>query len=211
MHNLPNVYEYHWKALNRFQQKQQGKCLAQGSSELEHQLLNKGYSNIKISRNFVIPQNPKQTEITQFISQLALLINASIPLKQALVMIIENCQNIKLYQWIRTLIQSIETGHSFSESIENQHKYLQAQEIQLIKMGEASGNLSTILSNISQSRIKSEKLTKKVKKILFYPVIILTISISLSIMLLIFIVPQFVGLYSEKDQSLPFITEILFN
>ncbi|MDH2997839.1 fimbrial protein [Pasteurellaceae bacterium LFhippo2] len=210
MRNQPKIYEYHWKALNRFQQKQRGKCLAQDTLSLEKQLLNQGYSHIKISRNFVIPQNPKQQEITQFIEQLALLINASIPLKQALAMILENCQNIRLYQWIFSIIALIESGFSFSDAISKEQKYLQAQEIQLIKMGETSGTLATVLTNIAITRSKSEKLAKKVKKILAYPIIVLFISISLSIMLLLFIVPQFADLYSAKDQSLPFITDILF-
>mgnify|MGYP003084407350 FL=1 len=204
------VYEFHWKAVNRFQQKQKGKLLAQNQEELEQRLIKKGFQQIKISRNFIFPKNPKSEEVTQLISQLALLINAKLPLKQALSLILENTQNIKLYLWLEEIIRSIELGYSFSTSLENLNRYLDSQEIQLIKMGEMSGKLGIILENIAKSRSESEKLFSKVKKIMFYPVMVLVIALTLSIGMLVLIVPEFAELYSAKDKTLPFITEVLF-
>ena len=204
------VYEFHWKAINRFQQKQKGKLLARNQDELEQRLIKKGFQQIKISQNFILPKNPKSEEVTQLISQLALLINAKLPLKQALSIILENTQNIKLYLWFEEIIRSVELGYSFSKSLQNLNRYLDSQEIQLIKMGEMSGKLGVILENIAQSRSESEKLFSKVKKIMFYPVMVLTIALTLSIGMLVLIVPKFAELYSAKDKTLPFITEILF-
>ena len=204
------VYEFHWKAINRFQQKQKGKLLARNQDELEQRLIKKGFQQIKISRNFILPKNPKSEEVTQLISQLALLINAKLPLKQALSIILENTQNIKIYLWLEEIIRSVELGYSFSKSLENLNRYLNSQEIQLIKMGEMSGKLGVMLENIAQSRSESEKLFSKVKKIMFYPVMVLTIALTLSIGMLVLIVPKFAELYSAKDKTLPFITEILF-
>lgn len=204
------VYEFHWKAVNRFQQQQKGKILAKSRDEVENKLLKKGYANIKINRNFVFAAKPKQEEITQVITQLALLFNANIPLKTSLQMMIDSCQNTKLYIWLNGIISLIDTGYSFSYSLDKLKRYFSYQEIQLIKMGEISGNLSMILSNIAEARNKSDKLRQKIKKILFYPVVVLAISLLLSLFLLIFIVPQFAQLYSAKDKSLPFITELLF-
>ena len=204
------VYEFHWKAVNRFQQKQKGKLLAQNQEELEQRLIKKGFQQIKISRNFIFPKNPKSEEVTQLISQLALLINAKLPLKQALSLILENTQNIKLYLWLEEIIRSVELGYSFSTSLENLNRYVESQEIQLIKMGEISGKLGIILENIAKSRSESEKLFSKVKKIMFYPVMVLVIALTLSIGMLVLIVPKFAELYSAKDKTLPFITEVLF-
>ena len=204
------VYEFHWKAVNRFQQKQKGKLLARNQEELEQKLIKKGFQQIKISRNFILPKNPKSEEVTQLISQLALLINAKLPLKQALSIILENTQNIKLYLWLEEIICSVELGYSFSKSLENLNLYLDSQEIQLIKMGEMSGKLGIILENIAKSRSESEKLFSKVKKIMFYPVMVLVIALTLSIGMLVLIVPKFAELYSAKDKTLPFITEVLF-
>lgn len=205
------VYEFHWKAVDRFQQKRKGKQLAQSQTEIEKALIAKGYSHIKISRNFVIPSNPQTEEITQFIAQLALLIQSAIPLRKALLMMLETTTNIRFYQWLKIIIQQIEAGFTFSGAIHKQQKFFQPQEIQLIKMGEASGQLATMLTNIATNREKSEKLAKKVKKIMFYPTFVLGISITLSLALLIFIVPQFVELYAGKTKALPLIISILFS
>lgn len=208
---MAKIYEFHWKAVDRFQQKRKGRLLSSSREELESTLLAKGYEQIRVSRNFVFSQNPKKEEISQFLSQLALLFNSAVPLKQALAIILQNCRNIKLYQWLSELIQLIESGYSFSQSLEKLNKFITNQEIQLIKMGEQSGKLGFILANLAESRVKADKLAKKVKKILFYPVIVLFISLSLSIGLLVFIVPQFAELYSSKEQVLPLITEMLFS
>lgn len=208
---MNNIYEFQWKGRNRFGQKQTGRQLAESREVLEKQLQQKGYSQLRISRHFALPTAPKKEEINQFMQQLALLIQAKIPLKQSLVMLLETCQNRTFYRWQQETIRLIEAGFALSVAFEKQGKYINPQEIQLIKMAETSGNLGLILTNIAQRREKSEKLAKKIKKILFYPVFILAISITLSILLLLFIVPQFAELYGSKGKSLPLITEILFS
>ncbi|HDV7283439.1 type II secretion system F family protein [Mannheimia glucosida] len=207
---MTKIYEFHWKALSRFGQKQRGKRLATNREMLENLLLAQGYQHIRISRNFVLSANPKKEEVNSLLSQLALLVNSAIPLKQALSMLLQNCRNIRLYQWLNALIQLIESGYAFSQSLEKLGQFVSNQEIQLIKMGEQSGKLGIMLTNLAESRAKSEKLAKKVKKILFYPVIVLLISLALSIGLLVLIVPQFAQLYGSKDKTLPLITDILF-
>lgn len=206
-----NVYEFHWKARDRFQRLQRGKTLAENRSVLENRLLQQGFSQIRISRNFVLPRSPNTEVVTQFLTQLSLLLKSHIPLKNALNMLLENCTQISLYLPLKRVINDLESGYAFSQALSHQANLLPPQAIQLIKMGESSGQLSLILSNLAENRAKSEKLAKKVKKILFYPLLILTISLSLSLLLLIFIVPKFAELYANKGQSLPFITQILFD
>lgn len=207
---MTKIYEFHWQAQSRFGQKQRGKRLATNREMLENLLLAQGYQHIRISRNFVLSANPKKEEVNSLLSQLALLVNSAIPLKQALSMLLQNCRNIRLYLWLNALIQLIESGYAFSQSLEKLGNFVTNQEIQLIKMGEQSGKLGIMLANLAESRAKSEKLAKKVKKILFYPVIVLLISLALSIGLLVLILPQFAQLYGSKDKTLPLITDILF-
>lgn len=208
---MSKIYQFHWQARNKFQQKQRGKLLAENHLEVEKYLLNKGFQQICIQRNFHFNQQIKQEEITQFIQQLGQLVQAHIPLKQALLMLVSQCQQIKLFLWIRQIITLLEAGYAFSDSLQKINQYLSSQEIMLIKIGETSGQLAIILSNLAQSRQKAEKLQKKFKKIMFYPVIVLVLSLGLSLFLLLAIVPNFIELYRNKQQTLPLITEILFS
>ncbi|MDG6882730.1 Cholera toxin secretion protein epsF [Phocoenobacter uteri] len=205
------IYEFQYKANNRFSQRQKGKILATTTQEAENKLLQKGYSHIKITRNFHFSTAPKNKQITDFISQLALLLNAHITLKQSLMLLLDSTKNIQLYLWIKQLIQLLESGYTLSNALIKLDKYLKPQEIQLIKIAEQSGQLSTIFYNIAKTQEKSQKLAQKVKKILFYPVVVLIISITVSLLLLIFIVPQFAELYQSKDKTLPLITQLLFD
>lgn len=207
---MSSIYEFAWTARNRFGQKQRGKQLAITRNQLETKLIQQGFQKIKISRNFILPTRPKQEEITQLVNQLGLLINSGLPLKQSLNVLLDSTLNITCYMWIHTLLQHIEKGFSFSTALEEEGKYISSQEIQLIKIGEQSGKFAELLTTIVQNRIKSEQLQKKVKKILFYPTMILSISLILSTLLLLFIVPKFADLYHSKDNSLPLITELLF-
>lgn len=205
------VYEFHWTAKNRFGQKQAGKKLAENATQIEQALLLQGFEKIKIRRNFIFPTKPKSEMLTQYLNQLSLLLTATIPLKQSLLLLLENCTNIRLYCWLKQILTDLESGFSFSTALDKEGSYLNQQEIQLIKMGEKRGKLAEILNHIVSNRIKSEKLTQKIKKILFYPVMILAISIILSGLLLIFIVPRFAELYHKKSESLPIITRVLFS
>lgn len=205
------VYEFHWKGINRFGQKQKGKKLAEKATQVEAYLLSQGVESIKIQRNFVLSTKPKNEQITQWLNQLVLLLYSTIPLKQSLVILLENCTNRHLYLWMKKIIFSLESGFSFSAALEKEQCYLNTQEIQLIKIGERSGKLTTILTSMVNNRLKSEKLNKKVKKILFYPMMVLMISLLLSVILLLFIVPKFAELYSAKREQLPFITKALFS
>lgn len=207
---MTHYYEFHWKARNRFGERQKGKALSHHRADLEDKLISQGFSHIRIRRNFTLPKNPTSAEITRVIQQLGLLVGAGIPLKQALLSLQDNSLNIKKYRWLNEIISLLDLGFSFSDAASQTARFLTAQELQLIKMGEKSGHLALLLNKIADHRHKSEKLSQKVKKILFYPMMVLIVSLTLSLLLLLFIVPQFAELYQQKGHSLPFITSLLF-
>lgn len=204
------IAQFDWKATDRHQRIQRGKMLAKNSEAVEQVLLEKGYLPIFIRRNFILATKPKKSEVTQCLLQLSLLLNAAMPLKQSLHLILDGLENIPLFNWLNSVISQIDAGFPFSHALEKQAQYLSNQEIQLIKMAEKTGGLAKMLDNIVQARLKSEKIFKKVKRVLFYPIFILVVSFLLSLAMLIFIVPSFAELYQGKEQSLPFITEVLF-
>lgn len=204
------IYEFQWQGYNRFGKKQKGKGLAENREQLEQRLHAQGVERIRIQRNFTLAGKLSSEDLTHTLGQLALLLQAGLPLKQSLSILLENCRQVQMYRWLHHLIITLEQGYSFSESLEKAPSYLLSQEIQLVRMGEKSANLATILASITQNRIKREQLNKKIKKVMFYPLFILLISLTLSLLLLHFIVPQFAELYHSKERELPVITQLLF-
>lgn len=148
-------------------------------------------------------------DVAHFIQQLALLLEAGIPIKQSIDILLSTLQNEKLYRWLQHIKMGIETGYSFSHMLYQYPDYLLTSDRQLIKIAEKSGRLTTILQQLAESKQASVTLQRKLHKILLYPVIVLTISLTLTLLLLMFAVPQFTQMYHSQQQVLPFFTQLL--
>ena len=200
---------FRWQGINRLQQKQRGLIVAESPLVAQQILLNKGFQQLKLQQDWQFSSKPNNGEICDLLLQLATLLQAAVPLKDSLQIVLQNCTNIALNQWLRTLLQAIESGLSFSQALENHAHYLSAQEIQLIKVGEITAQLATVCAQIAQYRQQRLALQRKLQKILLYPAIVLGISLILSVLLLLFIVPQFAEMYRDNQAELPLFTRFL--
>lgn len=205
---------FYWQGINRLQHKQRGTIVAESAVVAQQILLARGLQRIKIQRNWQFATPPKGAEMCDFFVQLAMLLQAAVPLKSCLQMVQQHCVNIALYRWLSAILQDLETGLRFSQSLEKQqnHKqsYLTTQELQLIRVGEMTGNLAEVCQQIADYRQQALALQRKVQKILLYPMLVLAVSMILTCLLLIFIVPQFAEMYGGS-QNLPFFTALLLH
>lgn len=115
---------------------------------------------------------------------------------------------------MRLLIYAIKRdillGKSFYESIRNHTKYFNYFICQLIHIGEQSGTLDLILKRIvsHQEKIISQK--HWFKQILFYPTILLVTALSITLLMFLFVIPQFEELFKGVPVKLPFLTQVIF-
>ena len=200
---------FHWRAINRLQQKQKGLIVAESDAKARQQLMARGLQRITLQQNWQLSNKPKNAEICALLSQLATLLQASVPLKHSLQILLQNCTNIALNQWLRLLLRDIERGLAFSQALEQQGLYLTYQERQLIQVGEMTGKLAAVCHEIAQHKQQTLALQRKIQKILLYPVLVLGISLILTILLLLFIVPQFAAMYDNNSAQLPAFTQLL--
>lgn len=200
---------FYYQAYNALKQKQQGSMIADSKQQAQFQLMQRGLTQIKLQQNWQLATKPKNAEISAVLNQLATLLQSAIPLKNSLQILQQNCTQLALNAWLTQLLQAIESGLSFSQSIELQGKYLTRQEIQLIQVGEMTGKLATVCSNIAAHRHRSLALQRKLQKIMLYPSLVLGISVLLTLALLLFIVPQFAEMYSNNQANLPALTAVL--
>lgn len=201
--------EYQWRGVNYLQRRQSGTLIAGNRQQAQTSLLQKGIQNIVLKRNWRLYQRVKMQDVAHFIQQLALLLEAGIPIKQSIDILLSTLQNEKLYRWLQHIKTGIETGYSFSHMLYQYPDYLLTSDRQLIKIAEKSGRLTTILKQLAESKQASVTLQRKLHKILLYPVIVLTISLTLTLLLLMFAVPQFTQMYQSQQQALPFFTQLL--
>lgn len=200
---------FHWHGLNSQGEKEKGVLVASNAQSAKETLHIKGVTRIRLQQNWQLSSKPKAEDIADLFQQFAILLNASIPLKTILQSLQEDCQNIELYQWLCTLSAALESGLSLSEAIDGTPNYLSLQERQLILVGEMTGQLPQLCQQIAQHKKDQVALKRKIQKILLYPSLVLGIALTLTVLLLIFIVPQFVTLYSENQAQLPTFTRIL--
>lgn len=200
---------FYYRARNTLEQLQKGSIIADSIRAAEFQLMNRGLTNIKLQQNWQFNNKPKNAEISALLNQLAILLQSAISLKNSLQILQQNCTQLALNEWVEQLLQSIESGLSFSQGIERQGKFLTRQEIQLIQVGEMTGKLALVCGKIASHRNRSLALQRKLQKIMLYPSMVLGISLSLTLMLLLFIVPQFAEMYQSNNSELPTLTRVL--
>ncbi|AMQ94354.1 type II secretion system protein F [Aggregatibacter actinomycetemcomitans] len=200
---------FQWRGVNRLQQKQKGLIVAETEVMAQQQLLSRGLQNIKLQQNWQFSHKPKNADICTLLSQLATLLRAAVPLKNSLQILLQNCTNIALNRWLRCLLQEIESGLAFSQALEQQGLYLTYQERQLIQVGEMTGKLAAVCHEIAQHKQQALALQRKIQKILLYPLLVLGISLILTALLLLFIVPQFAAMYDSSNAQLPVFTQVL--
>ena len=205
---------FNWQGVNRLQQKQKGTIVAESAVIAQQQLMSRGLQHIKLQQNWQLNSKPKNAEVCALLSQLATLLQAAVPLKNSLQILLQHCTNIALNAWLRQLLKDIESGLAFSQAlekqnVEKQNQYLTYQDRQLIKVGEMTGKLPTVCHEIAQHKQQALALQRKIRKILLYPVLVLGISLILTALLLLFIVPQFAAMYDNSSAQLPTFTQVL--
>ena len=205
---------FNWRGINRLQQKQKGTIVAESAVIAQQQLMSRGLQHIKLQQNWQLNSKPKNAEVCALLSQLATLLQAAVPLKNSLQILLQHCTNIALNSWLRQLLKDIESGLAFSQALEKQHlgkqhAYLTYQDRQLIRVGEMTGKLPTVCHEIAQHKQQALALQRKIRKILLYPVLVLGISLILTALLLLFIVPQFAEMYDNSSAPLPTFTQVL--
>lgn len=205
---------FNWRGINRLQQKQKGTIVAESAVIAQQQLMSRGLQHIKLQQNWQLNSKPKNAEVCALLSQLATLLQAAVPLKNSLQILLQHCTNIALNSWLRQLLKDIESGLAFSQALEKQHlgkqhTYLTYQDRQLIRVGEMTGKLPSVCHEIAQHKQQALALQRKIRKILLYPVLVLGISLILTALLLLFIVPQFAEMYDNSSAPLPTFTQVL--
>ena len=81
----------------------------------------------------------------------------------------------------------------------------------LVEAGEHAGALETLLDKVATYKEKTEALKKKIKKALFYPAAVLAVAVIVTIILLIFVIPQFESLFKGFGADLPAFTQMVIN
>jgi len=153
----------------------------------------------------------KVEDILIFSKQFATMVKAGLPILQVLEMLRDQLENPTIKDIIEDIRKSLEGGVTLSKCFEKYPQYFDNVYINLIKAGEASGKLDVFLLKIVESLEKKEKIKKKIKGALMYPMIMFSVAITVSAFMLVKVVPVFAKMYEGMGIALPKPTAVIMS
>jgi type IV pilus assembly protein PilC len=149
-------------------------------------------------------------ELMRFTRQLAILINAGVPILECLEILYKQEKNLFFKKTIKNVASQVEGGKSLFDALSSS-KAFDKLYCNLVKAGESAGILDGILNKLAEYLEKQDKLKKQVKGALTYPAIVVSIGILVVWGLMTFVVPQFVSILKETGQQIPWITQFVID
>lgn len=152
-----------------------------------------------------------QKDLLIFFRQLSVILESGVALSQGMNLIAENMTNVKLAYCVQNIAFRLNAGDELSVSLKDYPKVFEPIAIGLIEAGEAGGILVQVLDRIALLLEEREKIKGQIIGALIYPALILILAVSVSLALLIFIVPKFKDMFDGMGAELPGLTLFMLN
>ena len=149
----------------------------------------------KEKKSFSFGTGVKAQEILIFCKQFATMLRAGLPVLNTLEMLDGQTKRPGMKKVIQTIKKDLESGNALSKCFEKHPKVFDTVVVNLIKAGEASGKLDIFLQKIVVSLEKREKIKSQIKSALFYPGVLFSVAILVTVFMLMKVVPTFVNMY----------------
>lgn len=165
----------------------------------------------KKRRPITIGRLVNRAGLTVFSRQLATLVNAGMPILRSLETLSRQERNVAFKAVIDSVAETIRSGGTFSDGLLQHPKVFDRLYVNMVKSGEASGVLGTVLDRLAKFMEKAERIKGKVKSAMTYPLIITIVAVGIVGALMVFVVPKFEQIFAGllKGQALPPLTLVV--
>ncbi|MDD8024965.1 MAG: type II secretion system F family protein [Acidobacteriota bacterium] len=203
---------YLWKGKNRYGDAVGGERLAGSADELTRILQKEQIQigSIAVKREglklFHLGERVKPKELAIYARQLAVLIDAELPLIQSLHILAEQTRNKYFKKVITSVGEDVEAGASLNQAKRKFPKVFDDLFCNLVASGEQSGSLDIMLKRLADYIEKMVKLRGQVKQAMIYPVAIISFALIVAVFLLWKVIPIFSNIFAELGATLPGIT-----
>lgn len=203
---------YNWEGKDKKGNKVRGRTLAVNENAVRAELRRQAIVPTRIRKqSSLFRSGGKITpeDIAIFSRQLATMLAAGIPLVQAFEIVGVGHDKPAMQKLILDIKTNIEGGSSLHESLAKHPLYFDDLYINLVEAGEQAGALESLLDKVATYKEKTEALKKKIKKALFYPAAVLAVAVIVTLILLLFVIPQFEALFKGFGADLPAFTRMV--
>jgi type IV pilus assembly protein PilC len=151
----------------------------------------------------------KTRDVVIITRQFATMINAGLPLVQALQILAKQTVNPSVREAVEKVVYEVESGRTLADALKDHPRLFSQLYVNMVAAGEAGGILDTILLRLATFLEKSEALGRKVKGAMIYPAVVLTVALGAIVILLLFVIPTFQTMFASFNQELPLPTRIV--
>jgi type IV pilus assembly protein PilC len=207
-------FPFLWEGKDRKGNRVKGRGLARDEMEMRADLRRQGIAATKVRKERQLFKGEGKItpeDIAIFARQLATMLTAGIPMVQAFEIIGVGHDKPAVQKLVLAIKADIETGNSLNQALAKHPLYFDDLFVNLVEAGEHAGALETVLDKIATYKEKTEALKKKIKKALFYPAAVLAVAVIVTVILLIFVIPQFESLFKGFGADLPAFTQFVIN
>lgn len=148
-------------------------------------------------------------DVLSFFRQLTTLFRSGTPLYQGLLIASEQTESTEMSRVIQGLADGVAGGASLSEAMRAHPKAFRDEWCEVVRCGELSGELDVVLTRLCQQVEEVQAFRAKITSALFYPVMILFVSIGAVVVMMTMVVPTFKDMFKEFDKELPGPTKTL--
>lgn len=147
--------------------------------------------------------------VLEFTDKLGTLLRSGLPLAKAMKLLIDTTSHVPMREVIQQVLKDVSAGVSFSESLAKHPKVFERLYINMVRTGETAGVLDQVLENVRDYLRKRQEMRAFLISSLIYPSILGLTGLGTVLVLVLFVLPSFQGIFEQIGQELPFVTRML--
>ena len=210
---------FEYTAINSDGSDAQGVMNGDSARQIRQQLRNSGMVPMSVDeistkqkqnkRKFTFKKDVSSAELALVTRQLATLLEAGLPIEQALNDISKQTRNYQLETILHAVRSRVSEGHSLAQSLAEYPDVFPELYQKTVDAGEQSGHLNIVLERLADHDEKQQQMLQKIKLALFYPSMLTVISFTVVALLMTYVVPRVIRVFETTGQDLPTITRLL--
>lgn len=161
--------------------------------------------------NISIGGYPKARDLSVFCGQFVSMLRAGVAIIEALKLLEEQTECVKLKEATKKVRNDVETGETLADSIAKHPKVFPELMVNLVRSGEASGSLDIALSRMGLQFEKTARTKALIKKAMIYPIMVGIVAVALIVIMLVVVIPKYEAMFKDLGTDLPGITVAMVN
>ena len=161
--------------------------------------------------NFSLGGRVSARDYSIFCRQFVSIISAGVSIINALEMMRDQTENRTLKKARGEVYEDVSKGESMAGAMKKHSKVFPSMLCNMVEAGEASGSMEVAFERMAVQFEKENKLKQSVKKAMIYPIVLLVVMVGVLFLMMIWVIPNFMGMFAELDTELPPITQAVVN